>query len=167
MPGVSPETQPTAQVVQECADSGYSHEGHIGSEKERHGRRVDDYGGRQQPVRPYCPCYCHQVGANQQAQYDVHEVFALGKAALAAAAGGFLEDVGPGDDDISGIYKCKNCEGRAVKPEVGNDNELRSVNSVTDSVPEDFSLTFGACAETALVVVEIDYVEYAEVAGYQ
>src|SRR5262252_3295613 len=51
-PGGSPETEPAAQVVQECADGGYSHERHIGSEYERHGRRVEDYGGRQQPVGP-------------------------------------------------------------------------------------------------------------------
>src|SRR5215471_19600051 len=86
-PGGSPETEPAAQVVQESAHCGYSHQGHIGSEYERHGRRVDDYGGRQQPVGPDGAGHCHQVGAYQEAQYDVHEVLAPGKAALAPTAG--------------------------------------------------------------------------------
>src|SRR5215471_3096786 len=166
-PGGSPETEPAAQVVQECADGGYSHERHIGSEYERHGRRVEDYGGRQQPVGPDGAGYCHQVSADQEAQYDVHEVLAPGKAALAATAGGFFEDVGPGDDDVSGIDKRQHYECRAVKPEVGDDYELGGIYSMPDRMPEDFSLTFGAGAEIAFVVMEINNVKYAEVAGYQ
>src|SRR5215467_1528807 len=33
-PGGSPEIQPAAQVIKECADGGYSHQRHIGAEYE-------------------------------------------------------------------------------------------------------------------------------------
>src|SRR5262245_12240416 len=165
--GGTSEDEPAAKIIEEGADRCYPHHRHVGPQYEGYTRRIQDNTGCEQPVRPDRPRHGDQVRAYQQAQHDMHEVFAPRQAALVAAARCLFEHVRPCHDDVGCIHNTQNRERQTVKPEVRDHDKLRRIYRMPDGVPENLSLALWPRAQVALVVMKIDNIKYSEVARDQ
>ena len=54
-----------------------------------------------------------------------------------------------------------------MKAKVGNNQELQSVNHVTNGVPEHFTMAFRTGMKTAAIVMKIEHIKQPDMTDYQ
>ncbi|WP_437493564.1 hypothetical protein [Sorangium sp. So ce1014] len=107
-----------------------------------------------------------QIGADEHAQDDVHQVLPAGQPSLAAPRRRLDGDIGHGNADIGHEERDEDGIEVAMKLDVGHERELERIDEAARHMEPHLDPRVGTVPETAPVPVEVGDIERAEEADY-